>query len=194
MTDKPTPKEIDDLVYELRQAGKDDTYSLVCAVLAKWGQPVVAGDVDRADAVNLARNALTQYDCAITKKGVRVLAEAVLSMDSALTTPQPTQAQAGAVPLDEARHLFDAGWKAAALFCDREDVVADGIIGFGACPQFEAAFSAAQPVAREPMTNAHIRAMLNKHPPEDVCDWSYRMGIDDAELHHGIKGGQHDAG
>ena len=143
MTDKPTPKEIDDLVYELRQAGKDDTYSLVCAVLAKWGQPVVAGDVDRADAVNLARNALTQYDCAITKKGVRVLAEAVLSMDSALTTPQPTQAQAGAVPLDEARRLFDAGWKAAALFCDREDVVADGIIGFGACPQFEAAFSAA---------------------------------------------------
>ena len=48
-----------------------------------------------------------------------------------------------------------------------------------------------QPVAREPMTNEHIRAMLNKHPPEDVCDWSYRMGIDDAELHHGIKGGQH---
>ena len=44
--------------------------------------------------------------------------------------------------------------------------------------------------AREPMTNAHIRAMLNKHP-HDVCDWSYRMGIDDAELHHGIKGGQH---
>ena len=103
MTDKPTPKEIDDLVYELRQAGKDDTYSLVCAVLAKWGQPVVAGDVGRADAVNLARNALTQYDCAITKKGVRVLAEAVLSMDSALTTPQPTQAQAGAVPLTPER-------------------------------------------------------------------------------------------
>ena len=56
---------------------------------------------------------------------------------------QPAQARAGAVPLDEARRLFDAGWKAAALFCDREDVVADGIIGFGACPQFEAAFSAA---------------------------------------------------
>ena len=52
-------------------------------------------------------------------------------------------------------------------------------------------YTAPQPVAREPMTNEHIRAMLNKHPPEDVCDWSYRMGIDDAELHHGIKGGQH---
>ena len=44
MTDKPTPKEIDDLVYELRQAGKDDTYSLVCAVLAKWGQPAQAAE------------------------------------------------------------------------------------------------------------------------------------------------------
>lgn len=42
-----------------------------------------------------------------------------------------------------------------------------------------------------PLTCEHIRAMLNKHPPEDVCGWSYRMGIDDAELHHGIKGGQH---
>ena len=35
MTDKPTPKEIDDLAYELRQAGKDDAYSLARAVLAK---------------------------------------------------------------------------------------------------------------------------------------------------------------
>ena len=55
------------------------------------------------------------------------------------TAPQPVARE----PLDEARRMFDAGWKAAALFCDREDVVADGIIGFGACPQFEAAFSAA---------------------------------------------------
>ncbi len=42
-----------------------------------------------------------------------------------------------------------------------------------------------------PLTDEQTRAMLNKHPPEDVCGWSYRMGIDDAELHHGIKGGQH---
>ena len=44
MTDKPTPKEIDDLVYELRQAGKDDTYSLASAVLAKWGMPAQAAE------------------------------------------------------------------------------------------------------------------------------------------------------
>ena len=36
-----------------------------------------------------------------------------------------THSQAGAAPLDEARRLFDAGWRAAALFCDREDVAAD---------------------------------------------------------------------
>ena len=53
--------------------------------------------------------------------------------------PQPVARE----PLDEARRMFDAGWKACANFCDRDDVVADGIIGFGACPQFEAAFSAA---------------------------------------------------
>ena len=43
MTDKPTPKEIDDLAYELRQAGKDDAYSLARAVLAKWGTPAPVG-------------------------------------------------------------------------------------------------------------------------------------------------------
>ena len=185
MTDKPTPKEIDDLVYELRQAGKDDTYSLVCAVLAKWGQPVVAGDVDRADAVNLARNALTQYDCAITKKGVRVLAEAVLSMDSALTTPQPTQAQAAEpvaymeVSQSESEVSMTWGPEPAGFR------IPNGRYPLYTTPQP----TQAPPAAREPLTNEHIRAMLNTHPPEDVCDWSYRMGIDDAELHHGIKGG-----
>ena len=61
------------------------------------------------------------------------------------TAPQPVARE----PLDEARRLFDAGWKAAALFCDREDVVADGTIGFGACPQFEAAFKAARAAQNE---------------------------------------------
>ncbi|HQS64959.1 MAG TPA: hypothetical protein PKV65_16540, partial [Acidovorax defluvii] len=53
-----------------------------------------------------------------------------------------------------------------------------------------ALYTSPQP-PQEPLTDEQIRAMLNKHPPEDVCAWSYRMGIDDAELHHGIKGGQH---
>ena len=53
------------------------------------------------------------------------------------------RAPADSVQEDAARYFFDAGWKACANFCDSEDVVADGITGFGACPQFEAAFSAA---------------------------------------------------
>lgn len=54
---------------------------------------------------------------------------------------------------EAALHYFDAGWKAAARFCDREDAVADGIIGHGACPQFERAFDAAR-AAEEGATNA----------------------------------------
>ena len=95
MTEKTQPTDAElKAMWQLHAADIGGLIDFARAVLAKWGQPVVAGDVDRADAVNLARNALTQYDCSITKKGVRVLAEAVLSMDSALTTPQPTQAQA----------------------------------------------------------------------------------------------------
>ena len=109
------------------------------AVLAKWGTPpAVAGEqVDRADAVNLARNTLTQYDRAITKKGVRVLAEAVLSMDTALTTQQPTQAQAGAVPLTDEEvlgafcrtpgiHQFVQAFLAGVRFAEQHHVIKGG--------------------------------------------------------------------
>ena len=127
MTDKQTPTdaELKALLLDKLPASKhyirpviEKMVAAMQAAIDKWGQPVVAGDVDRADAVNLARNALTQYDCAITKKGVRVLAEAVLSMDSALTTPQPTQAQAGAVPLDEQiKTLMQAHRTAMLMTC-----------------------------------------------------------------------------
>ena len=178
MTDKPTPKEIDDLVYELRQAGKDDTYSLVCAVLAKWGQPVVAGDVDRADAVNLARNALTQYDCAITKKGVRVLAEAVLSMDSALTTPQPTQAQAA-----EPVAWLDP-WTGTKVTTDYD---AYGKHGIPLVRQ--------QPVARVPLTPERVKEIV-RGAGYDQCGIpdtersAFINGLRQGEREHGIKGGQ----
>ena len=132
---EPTDAELD----ELRQANSGKlnfvTFSefrtIARAVLAKWGTPpAVAGEpvawMGTYDKTDLYYRKPPQAD--------------VVPL---YATPHPTQAQAGAVPLDEARRLFDAGWKAAALFCDREDVVADGIIGFGACPQFEAAFSAA---------------------------------------------------
>ena len=142
MTDKPTPKEIDDLVYELRQAGKDDTYSLASAVLAKWGTPAPVGAEPVALLVRKNSWRDGQWEVAPPNSPSYGLAWANQRM-YVYATPQPTKPQAGAVPLDAARRLFDAGWKAAALFCDREDVAADGIIRFGACQQFEAAFSAA---------------------------------------------------
>ena len=128
MTDKQTPTdaELKALLLDKLPASKhyirpviEKMVAAMQAAIDKWGQPAVAGDVDRADAVNLARNALTQYDCAITKKGVRVLAEAVLSMDSALTTPQPTQAQAGAVPLtdEQIKALMQAHRTAMLMTC-----------------------------------------------------------------------------
>ena len=45
--------------------------------------------------------------------------------------------------------------------------------------------------AREPLTLEAINAMAREYPAEDLCGWSYRMGIADTERHHGIKGGQH---
>ena len=42
-----------------------------------------------------------------------------------------------------------------------------------------------------PLTPEQIKAMDRRHPAEDLCGWSYRLGIADAEAHHGIKGGQH---
>ena len=58
-------------------------------------------------------------------------------------------ARAARAPADSAqedadRHFFDAGWKACANFCDREDVRFDGIVGHRGCPQFEEAFRAAR--------------------------------------------------
>lgn len=82
MTDKPTPKEIDDLVYELRQAGKDDTYSLASAVLAKWGTPATGGEP--AGTVGYTVHG-TQYVNWRTKPPAHGT--------PLYTTPQPTQTQ-----------------------------------------------------------------------------------------------------
>ena len=136
MSTQPTGKELVALAEEVNKADWHDPMEALIAftraVLAKWGTPATGGEP--AGTVGYTVHG-TQYVNWRTKPPAH---------GTPIYTPQqPTQAQAGAVPLDEARRLFDAGWKAAALLCDREDVVADGIIGFGACPQFEAAFSAA---------------------------------------------------
>lgn len=121
MTDKPTPTT--DLLKR-------------CAEIHEWRSTgVLSGEALRDYAKRKWPDLLDTLQMAEHETVFEALA---------LLATQPTQTQAGAEPLDEARRLFDAGWKAAALFCDREDVVADGIIGFGACPQFEEAFRAAR--------------------------------------------------
>ena len=42
------------------------------------------------------------------------------------------------------------------------------------------------------LTPEAINAMAREYPAEDLCGWSYRMGVADAERHHGITGGQHE--
>ena len=38
-----------------------------------------------------------------------------------------------------------------------------------------------------PLTLEAINAMAREYPAEDLCGWSYRMGVADAEALHGIK-------
>ena len=144
MTDKPTPKELENLFVEETGFDIDDFPAAILdfarAVLAKWGQPAQA-----EEPVAWLRNTTDQiadyvadnwpmrkYDLSEIEQRLRMLASA----------PSGPARE----PLDESRRLFDAGWKACANFCDRDDVAADGIIGFGACPQFEAAFSSANDI------------------------------------------------
>ena len=147
MTDKQTPTdaELEALLLDKLPASKhyirpviEKMVAAMQAAIDKWGTPATVGVGEVAEhyrnAIASACEGWTMPD------GLRKHLETAL-------WSQPTHAQPVArVPLDEARRMFDAGWKAAALFCDREDVVADGIIGFGACPQFEAAFSAANDI------------------------------------------------
>lgn len=44
----------------------------------------------------------------------------------------------------------------------------------------------ATPAGMEPLTDSQITAARRAYPAEDLCGWSYRMGIADAEKHHGI--------
>ena len=184
MTDKPTPTptdaELEALLLDKLPASKhyirpviEKMVAAMQAAIDKWDQPAVKGDPVAWLSPWRKDQVTTDYD-AYGKQGIPLYA-----------APQPV----ARVPLDEARRLFDAGWKAAALFCDREDVVADGIIGFGACPQVEAALSAAQPVAREPLTPERLREI------ERMCVYANTATLIDfaraIERAHGSKGGQH---
>ena len=210
MTDKQTPTDAEPkAMWQLHAADIGGIFSYARAVLTKWGQPAGAGEPfgyfhqllnheGKGNGVWLGAAERKVVEQAHTPGET---SEEIVAL---YTTQQPTHAQAGAMPLDEARRMFDAGWKAAALFCDREDVVADGIIGSGACPQFEAAFSAAQPVAREPLTDEQIKALMQAHRTAMLMTCKARVpecgefaaiaqDLDWLCESLGIKGGQHGA-
>ena len=141
-----------------------------------------AGEVRRADAVNLARNALTQYDCAITKKGVRVLAEAVLSMDSTLTTPQPTQAQAAEPVARLVIGKTKGGVSLTHMVVPAAYQLQEGVY---------ALYTAPQPVAREPLPKflaLKFHARRDKKATVTLLFPGHEAA--DAWV-RGIKGGQH---
>ena len=168
MTDKPTPTEIDDLVYELRQAGKDDTYSLARAVLAKWGRPAHASK------------------CTCT------LAQRCTGSGCRYCNPQEyidmLHEQIADARSDQATEPV------GLVGCD--DHCASILTGTIAhlnkhLPTGTELFTAPQPVAREPISNFHAADEFTTEPHTDDVFAAYQQGIRFAERHHCIKGGQH---
>ena len=108
MTDKPTPKEMDDLFVEETGFDTDDfpaaIFDFARAVLAKWGAPATGGEP--AGTVGYTVHG-TQYVNWRTKPPAHGT--------PLYTALQPTQAQAGAVPLTcEWTHNEDDGfWETA---------------------------------------------------------------------------------
>ena len=74
--------------------------------------------------------------------------------------------------------------KAFAQFTGAGEVWFEGEVEFARAVL--AKWGTPQPVVREPLTPEQGSAMSRKHPAEDLCIWSYAMGITDAEAHHGI--------
>ena len=114
MTDKPTPKEIENLFVEETGFDIDDfpaaIFDFARAVLDKWGTPAPTGVGEVAERY---RNAIASACEGWTMPdGLRKHLETALWSQP---TPQPTQPQAGAVPLTcEWTHNEDDGfWETA---------------------------------------------------------------------------------
>ena len=117
----------------------DRQFSTIGAVreaLRRWGTPPAVKMEPALHQYQASDGTWNDFD---SERHRRDTVAAGYPVRTLYTTPQPTQAQAGAVPL----------------------------------------------------TPEQIKAMDRRHPAEDLCGWSYRLGIADAEAHHGIKGGQH---
>ena len=171
MTHGQKPTEIEHVAGDVSENGAESNMGGVYAKLPRAGAIGYASVVDIEQyltRLTIDRHLPGVRDVALwTTDQMRAFADATHALR--------TQPQAGAItppPIEcnteELKKAYAFGWW-SALEKQRETVRAGAV----------------------PLTDGQIRAMLNKHPPEDVCGWSYRMGIDDAELHHGIKGCQH---
>ena len=109
MIDKPTPTDAElKAMWQIHAADIGGIFSYASAVLAKWGQPSGAGEAAEhyRNAIASACEGWTMPD------GLRKHLETALW---SLPAPQPTQMQAGAVPLTcEWTHNEDDGfWETA---------------------------------------------------------------------------------
>lgn len=207
MTDKPTPKEIDDLVYELRQAGKDDTYSLASAVLAKWGQPSGA-----TEEVENLRKALVYAAFASHDTPQYMLAQGITLIDGdtvrvsrdgwtveASVNPhrQPAPATQQAREVSDAMVLAALQVQHPAAYGQylrhpangpKTSIRTEAEIDTARRMIAAALAAAPQPVARELLTPEQIQDLLLCGDPTDDETRLIRIGWDAAR---GIKGGQH---
>ena len=112
MTDEPTPKEMDALFVEETGFDTDDfpaaIFDFARAVLAKWGTPATGGEP--AGTVGYTVHG-TQYVNWRTKPPAHGT--------PLYTTPQPTHAQAGALPLtdEQTKALMQAHRTAMLMTC-----------------------------------------------------------------------------
>jgi hypothetical protein len=135
-----------------------NNYCRILRVLGMEEEGDAVAEVKRLHAAQ-ATPGLSEQDAGLLEQGASMLEalsgdernrgndSAAMGADCSAHAVRRLAAKLLAAPVAEgdalALRMFDAGWKAAARLCERDDVVADGIIGFGACPQFEAEFAAA---------------------------------------------------
>ena len=196
MTDKPTPKEIDDLVYELRQAGKDDTYSLASAVLAKWGQPSGA-----TEEVENLRKALVYAAFALHGTPQYMLAQGLTLIDGDTVRvsrdgwtveasvnphrqPAPAAQQAG-------ERVYAFRRKGLEDFCTCDEARYEELSNKPHLFETRIFYTAPQPVAREPLPKflaLKFHARRDKKATVTLLFPGHEAA--DAWV-RGIKGGQH---
>ena len=176
MTDKPTPKEIEDLFVEETGFDIDDfpaaIFDFARAVLDKWGTPapVVVGEVAERyrNAIASACEGWTMPD------GLRKHLETALWSQP---TQQPTQVQPIAQAAEPVAWLDP--WTGTKVTTDYDAYGKHGI----------PLYTAPQPVAREPLTPERLREI------ERMCVYANTATLIDfaraIERAHGIKGGQH---